>query len=238
MHTPARKAALLAGVALCAYVAHALYLHMVKRRRVRGLGGAVPYEDREGSRVFHGQRIEVAPFESLFLKYGATLCGSFKLCACITVEGAVPAAAVTHAASVLFARHPMLRCKPVSSNPAGITRDCALALEVDESMELPVSFHELSDVGSLAEAAESVWRAFERVCVRPPCVCLRFDAVVVVFVSVCVCAYPLACVCTNARAALCYPSVSTCGIVCLCPPSPPLPPPTGPLTARVAPVAH
>lgn len=158
-----RVASVMAGVALCAYAAQALYTHMVKRKRVRGLGGAVPYEDREGSRVMHGHRIELSPFEAFFIRYGATLRGSFKLCLRIVVEGAVPAAAVMHAASVLFAKHPMLRCRVVTSDPAGITRECAIALEVDENMDVPVAFHARLDAGSLAEAAEAVWRTFEAV---------------------------------------------------------------------------
>lgn len=157
-----------AAGAAALYGAYVLYKTVAKRLRVRALG-AVPFEDREGTRVAHGGRVECGPAESFLAKYGATLRGTWKTTLCVTVEGAVAPEAVAAAASGLFARHPILRSKLVSSDPAGITRTCQLAFEIDESMDLPVAFHEEAGAESLAAAAEGVWRSFEQVCV---CVCV------------------------------------------------------------------
>ena len=158
-----------AAAAAGVYVAVTLYTRYTRRQRVKALGGAVPWEEREGTVVKHGGRIELSPIEAFLATYAATLKGSYKLTVVLTVAGPVSQAAVTAAAHTLFARHPILRSKVVTAPAGPVTRTSALALEVDEELGVPVLFHEDTGSGSVGGAAEEVWRSFEKASGPPVC---------------------------------------------------------------------
>lgn len=146
-----------------AYAAFAFATCLSKRKRLSGFGAIVPFEERAGAAASHGSRIELSPSEALLLKTGAVLSGLYKVALMVTVEERVPRRAIQAAAAALAARHPALRCKAVVVPPGPITSSSRVALEVDESIQLPLAFHECSEAATLTDAATAVWRSVEKV---------------------------------------------------------------------------
>jgi hypothetical protein len=136
-------------------------------RRLRALGVDVEAADRDGVVVRDGQRLQLSPLEDTVVRISAIMHGGVRVgVALILDQETVERSVLEKSLRALQAVHPALRCKVVVlGGGTAITRDAQLAFEVDDKLELPISY--VIDSGSstrpIQEAWLNAWSYMERV---------------------------------------------------------------------------
>ena len=118
------------------------------------------YKARAGVVPSQGQQLELSPSELAMAKVSLFMKANMRPTIASVIEGTRPTHdAIEQAAAKLAERHPILKCKVVQTSPGPTAVDSTFALEVDESLKIPVFYHEHALAESSYDAINDAWKA-------------------------------------------------------------------------------
>lgn len=124
------------------------------------MSSPVEYKIRAEVAPSAGQQLELAPCEVAMAKVSLFLKANMRPTIVSIIEGGCPSAdAFTSAAEKLAERHPILKYKFIQTSPEPTTVESTLAVEYDETLQVPVHYHEVSISSSSYDDINVAWKS-------------------------------------------------------------------------------
>lgn len=139
-------------------------------REIGRMSAPIEYKSRAGVVPCAGQQLELSPCELAMARVSLFMKGNMRPSIVSIIEGTQPSAeAFSNAAAKLADRHPILKCKFVQTSPEPAAVDSTWVVEMDESLKIPVFYHDAvlsnSSYDAINDAWKSVWsEKIENVC--------------------------------------------------------------------------